>query len=144
MKLGLTVMRGVIGTLFIGHGTQKLFGWFGGHGPEGTGQFFESLGLRPGARHARAADVRQAVQKLSADCVAENVRSILTVVAAPVRKLRLVSSCCSFVTSMAAASLEAVSVALSAMLVQAAASAVINSARHFVLVGKMRLRAPLG
>src|SRR5436305_46256 len=60
MKLGLTMVRGVIGGLFVGHGTQKLFGWFGGHGPEATGQFFESLGLRPGERHARAAGAAEA------------------------------------------------------------------------------------
>ena len=55
MSIGAVALRGVIGPLFVGHGTQKLFGWFGGHGPEGTGGFFESLGLRPGARHAKAA-----------------------------------------------------------------------------------------
>lgn len=60
MKLGLTLLRAVIGTLFFGHGTQKLFGWFGGHGPDGTGQFFESLGLRPGKRHAMAAGAAEA------------------------------------------------------------------------------------
>ena len=52
-------MRALIGALFIGHGTQKLFGWFGGHGPEGTGQFFESLGLRPGKQNAIAAGVAE-------------------------------------------------------------------------------------
>jgi putative oxidoreductase len=49
------ILRVVIGALFMGHGLQKLAGWFGGHGVEGTGQFFESLGLRPGKRHATAA-----------------------------------------------------------------------------------------
>jgi putative oxidoreductase len=48
VSVGLLVLRVVIGGLFIGHGAQKLFGWFGGHGPRGTGGFFESLGLRPG------------------------------------------------------------------------------------------------
>jgi putative oxidoreductase len=52
MNLGSTLVRGVLGPLFVGHGTQKLFGWFGGHGLEGTGGSFESLGLRPGRRHA--------------------------------------------------------------------------------------------
>jgi putative oxidoreductase len=47
--------RVTIGLLFVGHGTQKLFGWFGGGGPEGTGQFFEQVGLRPGRRYALAA-----------------------------------------------------------------------------------------
>jgi putative oxidoreductase len=55
MRLGLALARGTIGGLFVAHGAQKLFGWFGGYGPEGTGQFFESLGLRPGKRNAIAA-----------------------------------------------------------------------------------------
>jgi putative oxidoreductase len=59
MKLGSLAIRGVVGSLFIGHGTQKLFGWFGGHGIEGTGGYFESLGLRPGKRHATAAGVAE-------------------------------------------------------------------------------------
>jgi len=60
MKLGLTAVRWVTGILFFGHGTQKLFGWFGGHGRDATGQFFESIGLRPGRRHATAAGVAEA------------------------------------------------------------------------------------
>jgi putative oxidoreductase len=55
MDLGRLALRGILGPLFVGHGTQKLFGWFGGHGPEGTGGAFESMGLRPGRRHAIAA-----------------------------------------------------------------------------------------
>ena len=53
-------MRTLIGGLFIGHGTQKLFGWFGGHGPEGTGQFFESIGIRPGKENAMVAGAAEA------------------------------------------------------------------------------------
>ena len=60
MRLGSAVLRGVIGGLFVGHGTQKLFGWFEGHGLEGTAGFFETLGLRPGKRHATAAGVAEA------------------------------------------------------------------------------------
>jgi putative oxidoreductase len=52
MKIGLTAVRLIVGLLFVGHGTQKLFGWFGGPGPEGTGQFFESVGLKPGRKQA--------------------------------------------------------------------------------------------
>jgi putative oxidoreductase len=54
------LLRVVVGGLFVGHGTQKLFGWFGGGGPEGTGQFFEKLGLRPGRRNAVAAGAAEA------------------------------------------------------------------------------------
>jgi putative oxidoreductase len=61
MSIGTVAIRGVAGPLFVGHGTQKLFGWFGGHGLEGTGGFFENLGLRPGRRHATAAGVSEAL-----------------------------------------------------------------------------------
>jgi len=61
MDLGRTALRFVMGPLFVGHGTQKLFGWFGGHGLDGTGSFFESLGLKPGRRHATAAGAAEAV-----------------------------------------------------------------------------------
>ncbi len=60
MKIARLLLRVVVGGLFVGHGTQKLFGWFGGHGIEGTGQFFEQLGLRPGRRNALAAGVAEA------------------------------------------------------------------------------------
>lgn len=61
MKLGALLIRAVVGPLFFGHGSQKLFGWFGGYGLEGTGGFFETLGLRPGKRHAAAAGAAEAV-----------------------------------------------------------------------------------
>jgi putative oxidoreductase len=60
MKLTRLILRVLIGGLFVGHGTQKLFGWFGGHGPEGTGGFFESIGLKPGKRNAIAAGAAEA------------------------------------------------------------------------------------
>lgn len=60
MKLGRLLLRLVVGGYFFGHGTQKLFGWFGGHGPEGTGQFFEQIGIRPGKRNAVAAGAAEA------------------------------------------------------------------------------------
>ena len=60
MKIGRLILRLVVGGFFFGHGTQKLFGWFGGYGPDATGQFFESLGLRPGKRHAVAAGAAEA------------------------------------------------------------------------------------
>jgi putative oxidoreductase len=55
MSLALFVLRALIGGLFIGHGSQKLLGKFGGYGPDGTGQFFESIGIRPGKPMALAA-----------------------------------------------------------------------------------------
>jgi putative oxidoreductase len=55
MNLGLLVLRVVVGLLFVGHGAQKLFGVFGGYGIEGTGGFFEQIGLKPGKLHASAA-----------------------------------------------------------------------------------------
>ena len=47
MNLALLTLRVIVGGLFVGHGCQKLFGWFGGHGPKGTASFFEGIGLRP-------------------------------------------------------------------------------------------------
>jgi putative oxidoreductase len=61
MELASPLLRCVLGPLFVGHGTQKLFGWFGGHGLDGTGEYFESLGLRPGRRQALAAGTAEAV-----------------------------------------------------------------------------------
>jgi putative oxidoreductase len=59
MDTGLAVLHIVVGLLFVGHGAQKLFGAFGGHGLEGTAGFFESLGLRPGRFHAFTAGVNE-------------------------------------------------------------------------------------
>jgi len=60
MDIGRLLVRLTIGGTFFVHGTQKLFGWFGGSGPDGTGQYFESLGLRPGRRNAIAAGSTEA------------------------------------------------------------------------------------
>lgn len=46
--LGLSVVRILVGIIFMAHGAQKLFGLFGGYGLEGTGQWMESIGLAPG------------------------------------------------------------------------------------------------
>lgn len=46
MDVGLLVLRVLVGGAFAAHGTQKLFGWFGGHGLEGTGGFFSSIRMR--------------------------------------------------------------------------------------------------
>lgn len=45
---GITVLRMIVGLIFMAHGSQKLFGLFGGYGLEGTGQYMASLGLNPG------------------------------------------------------------------------------------------------
>lgn len=50
--LGLLIIRLVVGLIFLAHGAQKLFGWFGGYGIKGTGGWFESIGVKPGATMA--------------------------------------------------------------------------------------------
>jgi putative oxidoreductase len=52
MDIGLLLLRLVVGLTLAAHGGQKLFGWFGGPGLDGTGQFFTMLGFPPGRRHA--------------------------------------------------------------------------------------------
>ncbi|HEY7498707.1 MAG TPA: DoxX family protein [Vicinamibacterales bacterium] len=59
MDAGLFVARVVVGLLMAAHGSQKLFGWFGGYGLTGTGAFFEQLGFRPGRLFAAAAAVAE-------------------------------------------------------------------------------------
>jgi putative oxidoreductase len=61
MKLGALLLRGVIGSLFVGHGTQKLFGWFGGPGLEGISGMMDSLELRPPRRQAITAGLAETV-----------------------------------------------------------------------------------
>lgn len=41
-------LRIPVGVILAAHGAQKLFGWFGGYGLEGTGQWMASIGLQPG------------------------------------------------------------------------------------------------
>jgi putative oxidoreductase len=60
MNVGRLLLRVTVGSIFVEHGTQKLFGWFGGHGPDGTGQFFESIGLQPGRSNAIMAGATEA------------------------------------------------------------------------------------
>jgi len=60
MDLGLLILRFVVGLTLVAHGAQKLFGWFGGYGLDGTGQFMETLGFHPGPRHAALAGLAEA------------------------------------------------------------------------------------
>ncbi len=59
MSLGRLLLRAVIGGFFIGHGTQKLFGWFGGGGLDATGEGFAAIGLPPGRRNALVAGLAE-------------------------------------------------------------------------------------
>jgi putative oxidoreductase len=43
--LGLFLLRAVLALVFVFHGGQKLFGWFGGYGIEGTAQWMASIGI---------------------------------------------------------------------------------------------------
>ncbi|MCP8897687.1 DoxX family protein [Gilvimarinus xylanilyticus] len=45
---GALALRVPVGIILAAHGAQKLFGWFGGYGLEGTGQWMASIGLSPG------------------------------------------------------------------------------------------------
>ena len=59
MSIGLLILRLVVGLSLAAHGAQKLFGWFGGHGLAGTGQFLEQLGFVPGRRQAAQAGLAE-------------------------------------------------------------------------------------
>ena len=61
MDLGFLIARLVIGLLIAAHGTQKLFGWFGGHGLKATGEFFGNLGFQPGRLYATSAGLGELV-----------------------------------------------------------------------------------
>ncbi|MGH2863982.1 MAG: DoxX family protein [Solirubrobacteraceae bacterium] len=60
MKIGRLLLRLSVGGFFLGHGTQKLFGWFGGHGLDATAEGFEQMGLRPAKANAIAAGAAEA------------------------------------------------------------------------------------
>jgi len=60
MDTGLLVLRLVVGLLLVGHGAQKLFGWFGGYGLTGTAGYLAGLGYRPGVLFALLAGLSEA------------------------------------------------------------------------------------
>ena len=61
MNIGILLLRLAVGLTLSAQGSQKLFGWFGGPGLNSTGQFFEeTLGFRPGRRHALRAGFAEA------------------------------------------------------------------------------------
>ena len=59
MNIARTLARVTIGGLFVGHGTQKLFGWFGGPGMDGTSGMMDKLELRPARQNALAAGISE-------------------------------------------------------------------------------------
>jgi putative oxidoreductase len=65
MSIGLLILRVVLGAVFVGHGTQKLLGWFGGGGPEATGSMMHRLGYRPGREIGMVAGLAEALGGLS-------------------------------------------------------------------------------
>ncbi|MEV4630315.1 DoxX family protein [Micromonospora sp. NPDC049523] len=61
MSLGLLLLRLLLAALLFGHATQKLFGWFRGQGPTGTGAIFHGWGVRPGPQMAVLAGTAELV-----------------------------------------------------------------------------------
>jgi putative oxidoreductase len=52
-SLALLIVRLTLGLTFMGHGAQKLFGWFGGAGFVATARGYEErMGMRPGRFYA--------------------------------------------------------------------------------------------
>jgi putative oxidoreductase len=61
VSIAFLIVRLILGLGLAAHGTQKLFGWFGGAGVAGTGGFFEGLGFRPGRLFALMAGLGETV-----------------------------------------------------------------------------------
>lgn len=57
--VGILLLRLSTGGLLAGHGSQKLFGWFGGFGLKGTAGWLESIGLKPGTVWATGASASE-------------------------------------------------------------------------------------
>jgi putative oxidoreductase len=65
MEVGLFLIHAVVGSFVAAHGAQKLFGVLGGYGLDGTGQYLEGFGLRPGKPFAFAAGASEFVGGLA-------------------------------------------------------------------------------
>ena len=61
LSAAFLVVRLILGLSLMAHGTQKLFGWFGGGGLDATGGFFENIGFRPGKLFALAAGLGETI-----------------------------------------------------------------------------------
>jgi putative oxidoreductase len=61
MNAGRLIVRVVVGGLFFGHGMQKLAGWFGGSGLEGTDKMMDALDIQPARPNAVASGATEAV-----------------------------------------------------------------------------------
>jgi putative oxidoreductase len=65
VSTGLLIIRLLVGLLLVGHGTQKLFGWFDGPGIQKTARGFEGLGYRPAVPMAIVAGFGEAASGAS-------------------------------------------------------------------------------
>ena len=61
MSIAFLIVRLILGLGMTAHGTQKLFGWFGGPGIAGTSGAFEGLGFRPGTAFALTAGLGETI-----------------------------------------------------------------------------------
>ena len=59
LSTGLLLARLTLGLLMAAHGSQKLFGWFGGKGIVATAGIFDVIGFRPGRLFATVAAVTE-------------------------------------------------------------------------------------
>lgn len=57
LGIGLLIARVIIGLVMAAHGTQKLFGWFGGYGLSATGEFMATIGFNQGRAFAAMASI---------------------------------------------------------------------------------------
>ncbi|MGW6457631.1 DoxX family protein [Streptomyces sp. NPDC055078] len=64
MEIGLLLLRLLLAGLLFGHGAQKMFGWYKGHGLQGTAPIFETWGFRPGRALVALAAVCELVAAL--------------------------------------------------------------------------------